>query len=114
MHFDNYSVALLLMRHDAPELSEEEADALQDAHMAHLANLHEAGQLLVAGPLFDDFYRGLTIFAVDVETTRRLLAADPAVIAGRFDVKVAHWMVPGGATHFTPTSFPRSMADTAE
>jgi len=34
------------------------------------------------------------------------------VRAGRFDVSVAPWMVPGGAMSFASTKFPRSMADT--
>ena len=33
-----------------PLLSEEEAARLQDAHLAHLAELHETGHLLAAGP----------------------------------------------------------------
>ena len=43
-----------------------------------------------------------------------MLLADPAVVAGRFDVTVAPWMVPGGAMTFSATTFPRSMADTEE
>jgi hypothetical protein len=34
---------------DAPGLTPAQQDALQDAHMAHLAGLHEAGHLLAAG-----------------------------------------------------------------
>ena len=51
MEFDRYTIALLILRPDAPDLDEEAAAALQDAHMAHLADLHEAGHLLAAGPL---------------------------------------------------------------
>ena len=112
MRFDTYSVGLLTQRSPQPTLSDQEADNLQDSHMAHLADLHVAGHLLAAGPLQDPQLRGLLIFKVSVEVARRMLEADPAVRAGRFDVSVAPWMVPGGAMSFASTKFPVSMADT--
>ena|SRR5947209_724878 len=112
MDFDRLTVALLILRPDAPELAEDEAAALQDAHMAHLAELHDAGYLLAAGPLLgDNTFRGLNILRVGPEQARELAEADPAVRAGRFSVKILPWMVPGGAMTFSPTRFPRSMAD---
>ncbi len=111
MDFDNFSVVLLILRDDAPELNQVDAAALQDAHMAHLADLHEAGHLLAAGPLIDGHYRGLSILSVPPETALALKEADPAVQAGKYDVKVLPWLVPGGAVHFSPTHFPRSMAE---
>jgi hypothetical protein len=41
--FDRFSVAVLVLRDDAPNLDAAAAAALQDAHMDHLADLHEAG-----------------------------------------------------------------------
>jgi uncharacterized protein YciI len=111
MHFDQYSVALLILRPDAPHLDEAAAEALQDAHLAHLADLHAAGKLVAAGPLTDERYRGLSILTVDVEEARRLKEEDPAVLAGRFSVHVMRWRLPSGALHFTPTVFPRSTAE---
>jgi hypothetical protein len=61
MDFDRYTISLLIHRTDAPDLDESAAADLQDAHMSHLADLHEAGILLAAGPLFDERYRGLSI-----------------------------------------------------
>jgi uncharacterized protein len=113
MQFDRFSIALLILRSDAPELDDEAAAALQDAHMAHLADLHEAGQLLAAGPLSDEKFRGLSILNVDPERARELKEQDPAVRAGRFSVKVIPWVVPGGAMSFSPTRFPRSTAEVA-
>ena len=104
--FDLLTAALLVLRHDAPDLDGAEAAALQDAHMAHLADLHDAGHLLAAGPLLDDRFRGLSILNVDVERARALKEADPAVQAGRFDVIVMPWMVPAGAMSFAPPSLP--------
>ena len=76
-----------------------------------MADLHEAGHLVAAGPLSDEKFRGLSILRVDVEQARALKESDPAVQAGRFSVHVMPWMVPAGAMSFTPTRFPRSIAD---
>ncbi len=111
MQFDRFSVALLILRPDAPQLDEKAAAALQDAHMTHLADLHEAGYLLAAGPVSDQQIRGLSILNVDPERARELKEQDPAVRAGRFSVKVISWMVPSGALAFSRTRFPRSIAE---
>jgi uncharacterized protein YciI len=111
VEFDRYTIALLILRPDAPELDEEAAAELQDAHMAHLADLHEQGHLLAAGPLSDEKFRGLTILNVEPERARELKEQDPAVQIGRFAVKVIPWMVPAGAMTFSRTRFPRSLAE---
>jgi uncharacterized protein YciI len=111
VEFDHYTVALLILRPDAPVHDEAAATALQDAHLAHLAELHEAGHLLAAGPLDDPEFRGLSILTVDAERARELKEADPAVRAARFSVKVIPWTVPKGALSFSRTRFPRSLAD---
>ncbi|TML53432.1 MAG: hypothetical protein E6G21_02575 [Actinobacteria bacterium] len=80
--------------------------------MAHLADLHEAGHLLAAGPLSDDKFRGLSILNVEPERARELKEQDPAVQIGRFSVTVIPWMVPAGAMSFARTRFPRSVAET--
>jgi uncharacterized protein YciI len=108
---DRFTIALLILRPDAPKLDVEAAARLQDAHMAHLADLHEAGYLLAAGPLFDEKFRGLSIMSVDPERALALKEQDPAVIAGRFSVKVIPWMVPAGAMSFARTRFPRSTGE---
>jgi len=112
VEFDRYTIALLILRPDAPQLDDEAAAALQDAHMAHLADLHEAGHLLACGPLDDEVFRGLSILNVEPERARELKEQDPAVRAGRFSVKVIPWMVPGGAMSFSSAArFPRSVAE---
>jgi uncharacterized protein len=112
MQFDQFTIALLILRPDAPQLDEEAAAALQDAHMTYLADLHEAGYLLAAGPVLgDDTFRGLSILTVEPEQARALKEQDPAVRAGRFTVKIFPWMVPDGAVSFSPTHFPRSVAE---
>jgi len=109
--FDRYTIVLLTLRADAPELDEEAAAALQDAHMAHLADLHDGGYLLAAGPLSDEKFRGLSILNVDPERARELKEQDPAVKIGRLAVKVIPWIVPAGAISFSRTRFPRSIAE---
>jgi uncharacterized protein YciI len=116
MQFDHYTVTLLILREDAPKLSEGALDALQDAHLAHLADLHDAGHLLIAGPLPgapDRPFRGLTVWRAAPDQVRAFIEEhpDPAVAAGRFRVEVLPWMVPSGGMHFTPTRLPRSRAD---
>jgi uncharacterized protein YciI len=114
MDFDTFTIALLVLRPDAPALDEEASAALQDAHMAHLAELHEAGHLLAAGPLrggAEEALRGLSILKVDPEQALRLKQADPAVQAGRYSIKVLPWIVPSGAMTFAPTRFPHSIAE---
>jgi len=111
MEFDTFTVSLLVLRDDAPEWDDETADAMQDAHLDHLANLHEQGHLVAAGPLGHERFRGLSILTVPPDEARPLKEADPAVQAGRFDVVVVPWQVPAGAVHFSPTRFPHSIAD---
>ncbi|HEX6348331.1 MAG TPA: YciI family protein [Candidatus Dormibacteraeota bacterium] len=114
MRFDTYTIGLLLLRHDAPALDEAAANALQDAHLAHLAQLHEAGHLLAAGPVLgppDRELRGFSILRVDPDRARELKVQDPAVRAGRFRVEVYPWMLPAGLMSFSPGRLPRSIAE---
>jgi uncharacterized protein YciI len=111
VQLDRFSIALLILRPDAPVLDDEAAVRLQDAHLAHLADLHEAGYLLAAGPLFDEEIRGLSILNVEPERARALTEQDPAVQARRFSVKVMPWIVPRGAMSFSRTHFPLSVSE---
>jgi uncharacterized protein YciI len=112
MQFDTFTIALLVKRQDGPQLDERAEDALQDAHMAHLAELHDAGHLLAAGPLRGDpEFRGLSILNVPPEQARALKEADPAVRAGVYSIRIIPWVVPAGAMAFSPTRFPRSVAE---
>ena len=107
MEFDEFSVSLLV---SGPTPNN---DSLQDAHLAHLAHLHESGVLLAGGPLRDPAgeLRGLSILNVPVDEARRLKEADEAVRAGVFSVRVMPWMIPAGAVSFSRTFFPRSIRD---
>jgi uncharacterized protein YciI len=114
VEFDRHTVVLLLTPPDAPQLSDEDADALQDAHLSYLAKLHEAGHLLAAGPLPGEpgrRFRGISIFRSDPDETRVLAEQDPAVRAGWFELEVLPWLTPAGALDFSPTRFPHSAAE---
>ena len=89
--------ALVLLR-SAPDRAEipAEADAIQERHLAHLQALREAGALLAAGPFRDqrdESLRGLCVFGVALEEAAALMAADPAVQAGRLVAEPLHWWV---------------------
>jgi uncharacterized protein YciI len=107
MEFDELTIALLVSGSTA------NSDAFQDAHLAHLASLHDAGSLLAGGPLSDPAgeLRGLSILSVSVDEARRLKEADEAVRAGVFSVRVLPWRTPAGAMSFSRTFYPRSMQD---
>ena len=111
MQFDRFTIVLAMLRPDAPMLDEAAADALQDEHMAFLADLHEEGHLLAGGPLDDPEYRGLSIMKVDPDRALELRGQDPAVLSSRLALKAIPWTVPGGAIHFRPTRFPRTIAE---
>ena len=105
MQLERFTVTLLTLR-DAAQAATTE---LQNAHLAHLADLHDAGHLVAAGPLLDPHYRGLSILRADPQHALELKRADPAVRAGRFDVMAMQWLVPEGLVHFTPGRLPRTV-----
>jgi uncharacterized protein len=110
MELERYTIALLVKNPSAPTLGDEAA-ALQDAHMSHLAALHEAGHLLAAGPLADETFRGLSILKTEPDAAQKLTEDDPAVRAGLYTIATIPWLVPAGAVQFRPTRFPRSVAE---
>lgn len=112
MEFDRYTISLLMVRSDAPTLSDQEEAELQDAHMSHLAQLHGAGQLLAAGPVLgapDRELRGFSILNVDPDRARKLEEEDPAVRAGKYRIEVYPWLLPAGLIAFSAGRLPRSM-----
>jgi hypothetical protein len=112
--FDSVTVGLLVRPADAPSLSDAEDAELQDAHLAHLAALHDRGVLLAAGPFVDQddpAVRGVTLFGVPPAEARALMDEDPKVRAGVLEMRFATWLVPAGAVVFGPARFPRSTSE---
>ncbi|WP_427891945.1 YciI family protein [Kribbella sp. GL6] len=117
MRFDRYTVTLLTLRTDAPDLTAEQAGELQDRHRGYGAELQERGLILARGPLVDqddERYRGLSVWSVDAETARSHAEADPAVRSGRLAVTVMTWMMPAGNLQFGVVHPPRSVAEAAD
>ena len=116
--FDVYTVVVLRRPADAPELSDEELDALQGRHLAYRAELRRRGVLVVNGPFdeqSDPSYRGMSIFACDPAEAARLSDADPSVLAGRLAYDVMEWWVAADSLAFPLTERTvgdrRSMSD---
>lgn len=94
-------VALVLLQRpvDAPELADEAAEALQDAHIAHLQSLRERGILVASGPFSDqpdDSWRGLCLLRTGPDDARRLFDDDPLVRRGRLVAVALTWNVRKG------------------
>lgn len=103
MEFDRYSLVLLRRGPRALELSHEELDRLQAAHLAHLDAMRNRGVLLSAGPFRDqedETFRGICIYRTGLEETRELASSDPSVQAGRMRVDVVTWLTPTGEVAF--------------
>ena len=116
--FDVYTVVVLRRPPDAPEMSDEELDALQARHLAYRADLRRQGVLVANGPLSeqtDVTMRGLSIYACDLAEAVRLSDGDPSVQAGRLAYDLMAWWVAAGTLTFPNASGPvgerRSMAE---
>lgn len=105
--FDVYTLVLLRRPPDAPELPEDELDALQARHLAYRAGLHRDGVLVANGPLgeqSDPSLRGLSILACGLDEARRLSDLDPSVQAGRLTYDAFEWWVAAGTLAFPGAS----------
>ena len=116
--FDVYTVVLLRRPADAPDMPEDELDALQSRHLAYRAKLRSDGVLVANGPLreqSDPSLRGLSILSCDLDEARRLSDLDPSVQAGRLAYDVFEWWVAAGTLAFPGATLPvgdrRAMPD---
>jgi hypothetical protein len=95
--FDVYTVVVLRRPDDAPDMSDDELDALQREHLAYRAGLRRRGLTVANGPFLeqsDDSLRGMSVFACGPAEAARLSDADPSVVAGRLTYDVMEWWVP--------------------
>ena len=111
MESERYTITFQIQRTDAPDLSDEEAAELEEAHLCHLADLAEEGHLLATGAVPDDVVRGLSIFNVDPHRACELVQADPAVRAGLYTVWAVRWIAPTRASSFSPAPLTRPIAE---
>ncbi|WP_051238769.1 YciI family protein [Gaetbulibacter saemankumensis] len=78
--------------------NEEEAELLQEAHVAHLTKMYEMGYADISGPLGDNSeIRGITIYNVPtLKMADSLANADPMVKAGRLIIEIHPWWAAKG------------------
>lgn len=77
---------------------EEEANKLQEQHMAHLGKMYDLGYADISGPFGDDGdIRGITIYNVPtMEMADSLANSDPMVKAGRLVIELHPWWAAKG------------------
>ena len=101
--FDVYTLVLLRRPVPAPNLSEDNIDALQAQHLAYRAELKRQGRIVANGPFreqSDVILRGLSIFTCDLAEAKRLSDADPMVQAGWLGYELFEWWVAAGTLSF--------------
>ena len=101
--FDVVTVVVLRRSVHAPDLPDDELDALQARHLAYRRELVTRGVIAANGPFdeqSDPSYRGMSIFACDPAEAARLSDGDPSVVAGRLAYDVMEWWVGAGSLAF--------------
>lgn len=70
-------------RENFVETITEDEVAIMQVHAGHLAELHQRGTLILAGPTFGQVNTGIAVIeAEDEEAARAIMMSDPAVSSG--------------------------------
>ena len=104
---ERFQLILLVRAPTYRKLPDEEAKALQAAHLGHLTRMWEAGKAVVCGPFGDQQDQGLRggclYAAKDVAEARALAEEDPIVKAGQLRIEAVTWWVGKGYMTFPKT-----------
>ena len=100
MDLHGFQLILLCRPDHAPSYDDETSERIQRDHLAFYASMREAGHVVTNGPVLDqpdEALRGIAIFATEsVARARELANTDPAVLAGRLEVRAMTWWCPPG------------------
>jgi uncharacterized protein len=105
-----YFFVLLNRPANAPQLSNEAGEKLQEEHMANIRKMGAEHKLVIAGPFMEDTtLRGIFVFqAGSAAQVQDWANSDPAVKAGRLALEIhGPWLIDANSIH--PPSTPEGM-----